>query len=186
MTRKNYWSLTIWLNKQRKMNEHDISIRFPPEISSVRGWGSKMILSKNGTWICMGGIASMDGLLNALTMAITCHYNHGCEIIRVLATWGPGPLMRWGNIFYMFTDCRGCFCWWFLPGMLACLRFRCKMMQTRSNEKKNQTANIIKWYQISSDQTFFKFKPSLNLPSLCVACDAPTSTCACVASVASS
>ena len=120
----------------RKMNEHDISIRFPPEISSVRGWGSKMILSKNGTWICMGGIASMDGLLNALTMAITCHYNHDCEIIRVLATWGPGPLMRWGNIFYMFTDCRGCFCWWFLPGMLACLRFRCKIMRTKMHFKQ--------------------------------------------------
>ena len=98
-------------------------------------------------------------------------YDHGDHmvfmVLEYLWSWGPDPLMRWGNIFYMFTARPGCFCWWYLPRMLACLRIRCKDMRTY-------------W-----DQTFFKCKPSLNMLSLCVACDAPTSPCACIASAAS-
>ena len=52
--------------------------------------------------------------------------------------------------------------------MLACNQIRCKNMRTYC------------------DQTFFKCKPSLNMLSLCGACDAPTSPCACIASAASS
>ena len=114
----------------------------------------------------MVGIASMDGLLNALTKAIYSDHmrSYGLGISLVL---GPRPAHAMGQHLLHVHRPAGVLLLLVPAHMLACNQIRCKNMRTY-------------W-----DQTFFKCKPSLNMLSLCVACDAPTSPCACIASAAS-
>ena len=105
----------------------------------------------------------MDGLLNALTIAI----------IWSLWSWnisGLGAQTRScdGSTSSTCSPPAGVLLLLVPAHMLACNQIRCKNMRTYC------------------DQTFFKCKPSLNMLSLCGACDAPTSPCACIASAASS